>query len=122
MEGEGSYGLNLWLLPDNLLYQFPTQNYFKKYSYAGSDFPLIGDSVWVGSWPDSSDIVPDDLILGTGMGHSDGLFMGRFCINRHKKAINIGFTDTSVERVYLEDLWTLKWHRRFEPNPDVSIQ
>jgi prepilin-type N-terminal cleavage/methylation domain-containing protein len=122
MEGEGSYGLNLWLLPDNTLYEFPAQNYFKKYSDAGSDVPLLGDSVWVGSWPDSSDIVPDDLILGTGMGHSDGLFMGRFCIDRHKKAVNIGFTDTSVERVYLEDLWTLKWHRRFESNPEVSIQ
>jgi len=78
--------------------------------------------VWVGSWPDSSDIVPDDLIRGTGMGHSNGLFMGRFCIDRHKKAINIGFVDSRAERVYLEDLWTLKWHQLFKPNNDVSIQ
>ncbi len=81
----------------------------------------MGDSVWVGSWPDRDDIVPNDLILGTGMNHSNGLFMGRFCIDRHNKAINIGFVDTRVDRVYLEDLWTLKWHRLFRPNPDVSI-
>ncbi len=122
MEGEGSYGLNLWLLPEGQSsYSFPTQNYYKKYSDTKSDVPLLGDSVWVGSWPDRDDIVPNDLILGTGMNHSNGLFMGRFCIDRHNKAINIGFVDTRVDRVYLEDLWTLKWHRRFKPNPDVSI-
>ena len=122
MEGEGSYGLNLWLLPEGQTsYSFPTQNYYKKYSDTKSDVPLLGDSVWVGSWPDRDDIVPNDLILGTGMSHSDGLFMGRFCIDRHNKAINIGFVDTRVDRIYLEDLWTLKWHRLFKPNPDVSI-
>jgi len=121
MEGEGSYGLNLWMLPDNKLYSFPTQNYYKKYSDTKSDVPLLGDSVWVGSWPDRDDTVPNDLIQGTGMAHSNGLFMGRFCIDRHKKAVNIGFVDTRAERVYLEDLWTLKWHRLFKPNYDVSI-
>jgi type II secretory pathway pseudopilin PulG len=121
MEGEGSYGLNLWMLPDNKLYSFPTQNYYKKYSDAKSDVPLLGDSVWVGSWPDRDDTVPDDLFLGTGMGHSNGLFMGRFCIDRHKNAINIGFVDSRAERIYLEDLWTLKWHERFMPNNEVSI-
>ena len=82
---------------------------------------MVGDSVWVGSWPDRDDIVPDDLILAFGMQHADGRFMARFCIDRHKKATNIGFVDTHVERVPLEELWTLKWHRRFKPNYDVSI-
>jgi len=31
---------------------------------------------------------------------------GHFCIDRHKKATNIGFADSRVERVSLEDLWT----------------
>lgn len=123
MLGEGSYGLNLWLLPDDPYYGsgFPEANYYKKYSDAKSGVPMVGDSVWVGSWPDRNDIVPNDLIRGTGMVHADGQFMGRFCIDRHKKAINIGFTDTHADRVPLEELWTLKWHRRFKPNPDVSI-
>jgi prepilin-type processing-associated H-X9-DG protein len=47
--------------------------------------------------------------------------MGRFCVDRHKKAINIGFVDSRVERVPLEELWTQKWHKNFKPNSDVSI-
>ena len=122
MEGEGSYGLNLWLLSDDPVFGsgFPAENYYKKYSDAKSDVPLLGDSVWVGSWPDRDDIVPPDLIRGTGMDRGNAM-MGRFCIDRHNKAINIGFTDTHAERVQLEELWTLKWHRRFQPNYDVSI-
>ncbi len=125
MEGEGSYGLNLWLLPDDPsgLYvpSFPAANFYMKYSDAKFNVPMVGDSVWVGSWPDRDDIVPDDLIRAFGMQHANGRFMARFCIDRHNKAVNIGFTDTHVERVQLEDLWTLNWHRRFQPNYDVFI-
>jgi prepilin-type N-terminal cleavage/methylation domain-containing protein len=122
MEGEGSYGLNLWLLPTGrYVASFPAENFYKKYSDAKSDVPLLGDSVWVGSWPDSDDIVPYDLIRAFGMQHAQGRFMARFCIDRHNKAVNIGFVGTRVERVPLEELWTLKWHRRFKPNCDVSI-
>jgi len=126
MGGEGSYGLNLWLLPDDPIYApaFPAGNFYKKYSDAKSDVPLLGDSMWVGSWPFDIDMVPEDItgqIGYPGYPHAEGYFMGRFCIDRHKKAINIGFVDSSVERVYLEELWTLKWHRNFRPNYEVSI-
>ncbi|HUU20403.1 MAG TPA: type II secretion system protein [Sedimentisphaerales bacterium] len=126
MGGEGSYGLNLWLLPDDPIYapDFPAGNFYKKYSDTKSNVPLLGDSMWVGSWPFSNDLVPDDLtgeIGYPGYPHGEGYFMGRFCIDRHKKAINIGFVDSSVERVYLEELWTLKWHQHFRPNYDVSM-
>ena len=126
MGGEGSYGLNLWLLPDDPIYApaFPAENFYKKYSDAKSDVPLLGDSVWVGSWPFENDTVPDDLSgeLGyPGYPHAEGYFMGRFCVDRHKKATNIGFVDSRVERVRLEELWILKWHQRFKPSSDVSI-
>lgn len=122
MGGEGSYGLNLWLLPTGVYVSgFPAGNFYKKYSDAKFNVPMVGDSVWVGSWPDRDDDVPPDLIEAFGMQHAAGRFMARFCIDRHNKAVNIGFTDTHAERVQLEELWTLKWHRRFEPNYDVSI-
>jgi prepilin-type N-terminal cleavage/methylation domain-containing protein len=126
MGGEGSYGLNLWLLPDDPIYapDFPAGNFYKKYSDAKSSVPLLGDSVWVGSWPFANDTVPDDLtgeVGYPGYPHGEGYFMGRFCVDRHKKATNIGFVDSSVERVYLEELWTLKWHQHFRPNYDVSM-
>ncbi len=126
MGGEGSYGLNLWLLPDDPIYApaFPAKNFFKKYSDAKSSVPLLGDSVWVGSWPFDADRVPDDLsgdIGYPGYPHGEGYFMGRFCVDRHREAINIGFVDSRAERVRLEELWTLKWHQNFKPNNNISM-
>lgn len=126
MGGEGSYGLNLWLLPDDPIYApaFPKENFFKKYSDTRGDVPLLGDSVWVGSWPFEGDAPPDDVtgeVGYPGYPHGKGYFMGRFCVDRHKKATNIGFVDSRVERVSLKDLWTLRWHRQFKPNNSISI-
>ncbi len=129
--GEGSYGLNLWLLPEDQIYapDFPTGYHYKKYSDAGGAVPLLGDSVWVGSWPFADDQPPGDLTGEGGYGsigsasypHAQGYFMGRFCIDRHKDAINLGFVDTHVDRVPLKELWSLKWHRRFISNTDISF-
>jgi len=97
MGGEGGYGLNLWLLPDDPIYapDFPAANFFMKYSDAQQRVPLLGDSVWVGSWPFENDTVPDDLTGEVGSyPHGEGYFMWRFCVDRHKKAINIGFVDS----------------------------
>ena len=35
------------------------------------------------------------------------------CINRHNGYVNGLFFDWSVRRVGLKELWTLKWHRKF---------
>jgi prepilin-type processing-associated H-X9-DG protein len=40
--------------------------------------------------------------------------MADFCINRHDGYINSLFLDWSVRRVGLKELWTLKWHNRFD--------
>jgi len=53
--------------------------------------------------------------------HAQGYFMGRFRIDRHNGAINLGFVDTHVDRVPLKELWTRKWHHRFIPNLNVSV-
>ena len=47
--------------------------------------------------------------------------MGRFCVDRHREAINLGFVDSRVDRVPLKELWLLKWHRTFAPNPDIVL-
>jgi len=125
MEGEGSYGLNLWLLPENTLYPEEKASHFKKYTDASSDVPMLGDSVWVGSWPGHNDTMPNDLtgdIGYPGYPHQDGKFMGRFCVDRHKRAINIGFVDTHVERVPLRDLWLKQWHIDFVPTTEVRTE
>ena len=126
--GEGSYGLNLWLQPNDTIYR-PTlpgqqQNFFEKYSDASGSVPVLGDCLWVGAWPYADDRVPDDLTGEQGYPgypHGEGYFMGRFCVDRHKMAINLGFADTHVERVPLNELWLQRWHRTFVPNPAVSM-
>jgi len=118
MGGEGSYGLNLWLLPDDPVYApaFPAGNFFKKYSDASGDVPVLGDSVWVGAWPNHGDVMPDDISGDVGSyPHQQGYFMSRFCVDRHKKAINLAFVDTHVEKVALPGLWQQKWHKNFVP-------
>ena len=126
--GEGSYGLNLWLQPNDPIYRsaLPGQstNFFEKYSDADGSVPLLGDSVWVGAWPYRDDRMPADVTGESGYPgypHSKGNFMGRFCVDRHRQSINLGFVDSRVDRVPLNELWLQKWHQTFTPNPDITL-
>jgi prepilin-type N-terminal cleavage/methylation domain-containing protein/prepilin-type processing-associated H-X9-DG protein len=38
------------------------------------------------------------------------------CINRHDDGVNCLFLDSSVRKVGLKELWTLKWHTSFNTN------
>ncbi len=39
--------------------------------------------------------------------------MYRFCTNRHYGLINASLLDSSVRKVGLKQLWTLKWYSKF---------
>lgn len=121
-----SYGVNSWLLENVYGYSdtYPTiarkEYYYSYKSYLSlpSGVPVLGDCIWVNSWPAPSDLPPNDLHAGNGINYSD---TGRFCIDRHNMAVNVAFTDTRVQKVPLEELWTLKWHKKFRPRFDVVI-
>lgn len=127
MNTSGSYGLNLWFLPEGTaaagfapgLPGFD-MNVFRKIAEAKSDTPLVADSVWVGSWPYEDNDVPPDLTKGF-TGHAVARFMGRFCIDRHNMKVNVGFIDGHSEGIKLEDLWALRWHKTYLPNLDVTV-
>ena len=121
-DGSGSYGVNLWLLPSGMYAnQFPMTKAYGKLTTVknASEVPMIGDSIWVGSWPENTDLVFPDIKHGWGP-HAYGYFMGRFCIDRHRHAINMAYVDGSVRRVPLEDLWKQKWNKLSTPR-DVQI-
>jgi len=40
--------------------------------------------------------------------------MRRVCVNRHDGFVNSLLLDFTVSKVGLKELWTLKWHRRFD--------
>ena len=125
LQSEGSYGMNFWLDSQNeLVDEFPPAQFYGKFSEAPADVPTYGDSVWVGSWPDGNDRAPDDFkgagYGGSGFAHTRGQFMGRFALNRHSGGINICFTDGHAAKVNVKSLWSVNWHRDFEPNLNVK--
>ena len=127
LQSEGSYGMNLWLDSEGVyLNDFPADQYYSQFSTASSGVPVYGDSVWVGSWPDGGDQMPGDL-KGEGYGngsfpHSKGRFMGRFALERHGNGVNVGFVDGHTERVSVQGLWMLNWHKENIPNPDIELR
>lgn len=135
LQGEGSYGMNLWLQSDRSSFygkQAPLdkyqENWFPKMGTAPSSAPVFADSMWVGSWPfEEYDPVQD--FQGGGYGtpespnfaHTERRLMARFLLDRHKMAINLGFVDGSATGIKLQNLWSVKWHRNFRTTTDIDL-
>ena len=85
--------------------------------------PAFGDCNWHEAWPLNCrvngvaiiDYPPTNLDEGARYDTSIGSRgpnwgqMGRFCISRHGRAINLVFMDGHAETVKLQDLWSLHW-------------
>ena len=116
---QGAYGLNLWTTTFTVN---ASQSFSSWYTNIPGDVPFIGDSAWVGSWPDNNDTPSDNHYNGdsnaVAMEHRPGTFMNRFVVSRHGMAINVGYVDQSVKLVPLGDLWMQRWHKSSKPNPD----
>jgi len=119
----GSYGLNNWLYtPDedkSFVLGGPSRsfsaNYWNTTNVNGAgNIPIFLDSWWWCSWVKDTDAPPqcdgDTSHFPCGCRNS----IHRFCINRHQAFVNAAFLDNSVRTVGLKELWTLKWHRRFD--------
>ena len=136
----GSYGLNQWLTVEGNMYKFnggndktfdPYQDYFYQSLNAvthPTETPIIGDSSWIGSWPDRDDIPPANprQLVTSGPGeeidHKWGLFMNRFVIDRHYAFTNnLVFVDGHAEPVKLPDLWQLQWHDKWDGPARVTV-
>ena len=122
----GSYGMNSWLAtPDrteNALVigiersapRHTVDDFWTSENIKGAgEAPTFADAWWWCAWPKDNDTPPSqpDETKPFPCGCMDS--MRRFCINRHDGFINVAFLDSSVRRVGLKDLWTLKWHRQF---------
>jgi len=139
----GSYGVNHWindLLPPPHSWSGgwrskPNCQWRKTGASAAYNIPIVCDSNWYGGNPEN-DIMnnggtvppePDWLYAlqaasGSSTGNNIRLYdMARFCMPRHKAAVNVGFMDLSVKSVSLPDLWQLKWHKESKPFYGVEI-
>jgi len=118
----GSYGINAYI------YNAPWKTYWKTINVAQAyQVPLFMDCKFFEIYPKPYDSPPpveefyDGNWLQNEMRHS--------CMDRHKnRTINCAFLDSSVKKVPLKCLWTLKWHRTFDvkgkwtPTGPVKVQ
>ena len=110
----GSYGWNSYIcnIPDTGdVDPFYIRNNWKNANVSGgAEIPMFMDHKWLDCWPDHRDEPPDF----DAQDWNSGSQMQRICQNRHEGYINIAFMDCTVRKVGLKELWTLKWHRKFE--------
>jgi len=111
----GSYGMNQWLLyiittaiDVNIP---PYDNFWNSPDVRSPDnVPVLLDCAVLSGLPHDTDRPPPYEDVLTHGGRS----MQFFCMNRHDGGINSLFLDWSVRKVGLKELWTLKWHRKFD--------
>jgi len=107
----GSYGINGYCLSANGI-----PNSWKGPNVKGptSEIPVFLDALRFDGWPiDTEPPAPNENAAWTDNTNNS---MYRFCINRHRGFIHILFLDSSVRKVGVKELWTLKWHRKFRTN------
>jgi prepilin-type N-terminal cleavage/methylation domain-containing protein len=114
----GSYGLNSYLIDIPLDGSF-VRNIPSSYGYhnflevpQASRVPVLMDGLRFDLFPIETDGPPANE-YDSWQGESR---MARVCINRHRGSICSSFADGSVRNVGLKELWTLKWHRKFQTN------
>ncbi len=126
-EDYGSYGVNHWINGGHVWRGEAAWHWEKEPARYASNIPLLGDCAWYGG-------SPYDHQSNTSMGRATesrdwnrtnpkswGHDMARFCMDRHARHTNLTFADGSTRKVYLPELWSLKWHRQFRPSYDVEV-
>jgi prepilin-type N-terminal cleavage/methylation domain-containing protein/prepilin-type processing-associated H-X9-DG protein len=108
---KGSYGINAWMYNP----EASGGNYYRKYSAAGNltIAPVFADSLFDGTTPSELDAPPTHR----GWHSSDGLC--EFALDRHgsRNPMNIAFLDSSVRKVGLKEIWTLRWTPQWAWDP-----
>ena len=129
LQEEASYGGNNWLYYAEGSLDIQGRpirwNWETKDVAHASGVPVFSDTMWRGGGPCYSTsetaapsrgfarIVPPQF---EGQWIDAGYEMMHFVINRHQTGINMLFMDWSVRNVGLKELWTFKWHRKYEIN------
>lgn len=121
-----SYGINQWVYdaPEVVGGRLLEQLWRTANVRNAGDVPCFGDCAITGATPNDEDLPPQsrddvDYIWGQGGGPNE---IRRFCMDRHQGFMNMLFLDWSVRRVGLKELWTLRFHRRWNTaNPYTNV-
>jgi prepilin-type N-terminal cleavage/methylation domain-containing protein len=110
----GAYSLNGYVLtiPANGSFEngVSAKNGWRTPHVNGSgSVPLFVDALRFDVWPlATSPPASDEFEAWSGNSFA------RCCINRHQGFVACSFMDFSARKVGLKELWTLKWHRKFD--------
>ena len=83
------------------------------------EVPIIFDGTWPTAWPKEADALPTNIYDPVNDGSANPSLSPnwkRLVIARHGMAINVGFMDGHATTVQLPDLWTLRWHAKWDLN------
>jgi len=112
----GSYGVNLWVVDR------PEHNEASLWRHITGHkrpkiIPVMLDAVWCEGFPQHREEPPAtryEYLAETGV------YMTRFCVDRHDGATQGLFFDYSARKVGLKELWELKWHRQWNSGNDPA--
>jgi prepilin-type N-terminal cleavage/methylation domain-containing protein len=111
---KGSYGINGWVVdpPAGLEPHDHDPSWFwRGPTVAGASYvPLFIEAKRYNGVPLQTDTPPPT----NGDFWNDEAQMGRFCMDRHDGFAGCLFLDYSARKVGLKELWTLKWHRKYD--------
>ncbi len=110
LRDRGSYGQNEWFCDRER-----SENEWRSIQRVKNptNVPLFFDCGYVDTMPGHTQGPPDIK----GFDVANGNEWNVVCIDRHSGSVNMVFADfTTVRKVGLKELWTLKWHRNFDIN------
>ncbi|MFQ6034816.1 MAG: hypothetical protein ACE5NM_03085, partial [Sedimentisphaerales bacterium] len=117
----GSYGTNGWVyVPGQTVLYGQSQEYFWRTVNVkgGNNIPMFLDCwFWTGG-PENDD-TPPSYDGERFSPHTNS--MNRYCINRHQQGINGIFLDYSARKIWLKELWRVKWAKNFDINAPTPI-
>ena len=114
--GLGSYGENYWIRSPEAG-DDPTVYWGMITAKGAFDIPMFSDAKWHNFAPDNGQVPP------TGPGFYDlGQWDWIYCalMRRHGNGVNVAFMDMSSRHVKAEELWTLKWNRKYQKRWDIA--
>ncbi|MFQ6036093.1 MAG: type II secretion system protein [Sedimentisphaerales bacterium] len=110
----GSYSINGYVLtiPTNSTFEGgrPAADGWRTPNVAGAGYvPLFIDALRFDLWPLPTH-PPAEYQFAAWSDNN----MARACINRHVGFVGCSFLDYSARKVGLKELWTFKWHKKFD--------
>lgn len=86
-----------------------------------SETPIYGDGMWREVWPkdDVTPQIPGSVLKPHNPG--GGGNVRSWASSRHKRKCNLTYADGSAGPMPIENLWSLYWHKNWQPTQTVSL-